>query len=129
MPVRTALAWFAVSRPSAAGISQVSSISLGLRLVSTAGSAPAPTKTAPAQYAGWDVVRWISVGWVAAGSAVQKAEAGWTGRMIPVISSWTGPMDRREPGRRPYLAAVAAVTTPSSCPVRLDGRRPATRWL
>ena len=52
MPVVTALAWSAVSRPSAAGTSQMSSISLVLRLVSTAARPPGPMKIAPAQCAG-----------------------------------------------------------------------------
>ena len=135
MPARSALAWSAVSRSSAAGTTQVISMRPALRLDSTIGSAAAPTKTAPAQWEGWDGVPWMSDGRAAAGSSVQKSEARCTGRMIPVITSCTvGPMFRRAPTRRPSLAAVAVVTaacTASPPPGAMppDGRCPATVWL
>ena len=110
MLARSASAWSAVSRSSAAGTSQVSSMRLALRLELTRGSPPAPMKSAPAQCAGLDAAPGISAGRATAGSSVQKAAAGWTGRMIPVITSCTGPMVRRAPTRRPNRAAVAVVT-------------------
>ena len=68
------------------------------------------------------------------GSSVQKAAAGFAGRMIPVTTSCTGPAFSWVPSRSPNLAAVVVVTAACStarCPATEPpaGSRPATIWL
>ena len=104
------LAWLAVSWPSAAVYTQVTSISPVPRLDSVSGSAPELMKTAPVQYEGWDAVPETSSGWAATRSSPQKADAGFAGRMIPVTTSRIGPAVSRVPTFSPNLAAVAVVT-------------------
>ena len=90
------LAWLAASWPSAAVYTQVTCISPVPRLDSVSGSAPELMKTAPVQYEGCDAGPAASSGWAATGSAPQKADAGFAGRMIPVTTSRIEP--RHQPG-------------------------------
>src|SRR5579862_5014880 len=104
----------------------------GLRLDSMSGSAPGAMNSTPVQYDDPGDPVWVSTGVAAAGTAVQKAEAGRAGWMIPVTIRGSGPAVRWLPTRRPNRAAVSAVTatcTPAVEPPPAAGRRPATTWL
>jgi hypothetical protein len=118
--------WPAVSRLSATGYHQVA-VSWGLRAGSIDESPPAPMKSTPVQRGGSADVAGVSTGVAAAGSAVQNAEAGNAGWMIPVTVTGTGPVFRRVPTRRPNRAAVAVVTAACTTPAEPPaGSRPAT---
>src|ERR1700690_2758150 len=82
-PASSRPAWPTGSRPGATGYHQVAPIT-GSSVGWTTGSALAPMKSAPVQYAGWDDAAGVSWGLAAVAGMVQKTEAWGAGWMTPV---------------------------------------------
>src|ERR1700761_2189120 len=127
-------AWLALSRPGSSGTVQVKPRLDGPNTDSTVVSWPGSANTEPLQYGvafSGTLYRGVSPP-----PFCQNVEVGSRGATTPVTSSVIGPADatstRRDPGCRPYRAAVAvetvhAMTLARTGPVRVPAvSRP---WL
>ncbi len=100
----------------------------------TIGSWPGSANTAPLQYG--TPSRGVLYSGVSPPSFCQNVEAGSRAATTPVMSRVSGPADatstRRDPGCRPYRAAVAVETAHAMAPAGTDPvKAPATSraWL